>query len=214
MGDESLMKKSLIIFDFDGTIADTLLVAVQIINELGTEFDLPRVSKHEFVTFKNKSVSELMRLSGLSWLQLPLFIKRVREGFKRHLEEVRPIQGMPEILHTLQARGYRMGILTSNTQEGVTAFLSGYDIELFEFIHAPDSIFGKGKMLREILRTSGLKEEQVIMIGDEARDVEAAHKAGVEAIAVTWGFNAEQLLLEHEPERLVHQPEELLALFP
>ena len=208
------MKKSLLIFDFDGTIADTLVVAVKILNELACDFNLPQVSKEQFVDLKNKSVPELIKISGMSWLQLPLFIKRARDRFKKHLNLVNPIVGMPEILLALNQRGYRMGIVTSNTREGVQAFLKKHQMPLrfFEFIQAPDSLFGKGKVLREIVKQNNLNVDEVVMIGDEVRDLEAAQKAGVDSIAVTWGFNSEQLLQSHKPDYLVRDPKDLYEL--
>lgn len=203
----------MLIFDFDGTIADTLPVAVQIVNALGGEFGFRSVQEEEFLELKHKSIKELLALSGLSWLQLPLFVKRARDLFKEHLLEVHPILGMPEILHTLHRRGYRMGILTSNTPEGVQHFLQTNEVHLFEFIHAPDSIFGKSKVIRKIMKNSRLTPAEIVMIGDEVRDMEAAQKAGVASVGVTWGFNSAQLLKTTRPDHVIEEPAELLSLF-
>lgn len=208
------MHKSLLIFDFDGTIADTLRVAIKIINELGDEFGFRQVSQSEFAELKSKSIPELMRLSGLSWVQLPLFIKRARNRFKLHLKLVPPIQHMPEIIATLHHRGYRMGIVTSNTQEGVERFLQAHHLQHFEFIYAPDSLFGKAKVIKRILKHYQLRQTEAIMIGDELRDMEAAHKAGIDGLAVTWGFNSEALLTSNKQALIVRDPQELLSLFP
>ncbi|RMG26003.1 MAG: HAD family hydrolase [Bacteroidetes bacterium] len=208
------MHKSLLIFDFDGTIADTLRVAIQIVNELGDEFGFRKLNQREFTELKGKSVPELMRLSGLSWVQLPVFIKRARDRFKAYLRQVPPIPHMPEILDTLHKRGYRMGIVTSNTREGVQRFLQTHQLQHFEFIYAPDSLFGKARVLKRILKQHQLAHTEVIMIGDEIRDLEAAGKAGIDALAVTWGFNSEDLLSSGKCAHLVRTPQELLQLFP
>ncbi|MEM7371624.1 MAG: HAD-IA family hydrolase [Bacteroidota bacterium] len=206
------MRKSLLIFDFDGTIADTLVVAEQVLNETGREFGLPRISRQQLMEFKHKSIPELLKLSGLSWIQLPSFVKKLRSRFKSHAKQVNPIQGMPEILSTLKTRGYRMEILTSNAQEVVQCFLQDHDLSVFEFVHAPDSIFGKSKALKNILKRRKLSASQVVMIGDELRDVEAAQKVGMESIAVTWGFNSEQLLRKGGANHIVTKPDHLLQL--
>lgn len=208
------MNKSLIIFDFDGTIADTLRVGLSIINDLGEEFGFRRLNQNEFIELKGKSVPELLKLSGLSWLQLPIFISRARQRFKSYLKQVTPIKGMPEILQILHQRGYRMGILTSNTQEGVNHFLQNHHLQLFEFIHASDSLFGKAAVIKKILNQYQLTNQEVIMIGDEVRDMTAADKAGIDGIAVTWGFNDEKLLTTNKHAKLVRLPRELLPLFP
>jgi phosphoglycolate phosphatase len=207
------MKKSLLIFDFDGTIADTLMVALQILNELGADYGLPHVDRDQFVELKQKTVTELMQLSGLSWFQLPGFVRKARASFRAHLSEVHPVAGIPETLRDLQAQDFRMGILTSNTKEGVDAFLQQHDLQLFEFIHAPDSLFGKAKVIRKILSHEALRPDDVVMIGDELRDIEAAQKAGIDSVAVTWGFNTETLLQSATPSHVAHQPTDLLHLF-
>ena len=207
------MKKELIIFDFDGTIANTMAVAVDIINSLGIEFGFPQVDEDELRLLRDKTIPELMKISGLSWLQLPLFVKRVRDKFRESLDEVEPISQMPEVIRALHEQGFQLGILTSNTEEGVQAFLKNYELELFEFIRAPDSIFGKSKSLKDIRKTYKLKRKDIVMIGDEGRDIEAAQKAKMDAVAVSWGFNSRQLLETHQPDLIVDKPEELLNLF-
>ncbi len=208
------MQKKLLVFDFDGTIANTLAIAVEVVNRLSDEFGFPKVSEEEFMELKHKRIGELLRLSGLSWLQVPMLVKRARDYFKHNMERVNPINKIPDILPSLQERGYVMGILTSNTQDAVKDFLALHDLEYFQFIHAPDSIFGKSKVLREIMKTYLLKPEEVVMIGDEIRDIMAAKKAKVDSIAVTWGFNSIQRLEEVNPQHIIHDPEQLLYLFP
>lgn len=208
------MQKKLLVFDFDGTIANTLAIAVEVVNKLGEEFGFPHVSEEEFMELKHKRIGELLRLSGLSWIQVPLLVKRARDYFKINMARVDPIHKMPEVLPSLHDRGYMMGILTSNTQEAVRTFINHHELNYFEFIHAPDSIFGKSKVLREVLKTYYLKPEEVVMIGDEIRDISAAKKAKVDAVAVTWGFNSIQRLEEVEPAHIIHDPNELLELFP
>ena len=207
------MEKNLLIFDFDGTIADTLEVAVDIVNEMSREFHFPSVTKEEFVYYRGKSIPELMRLSGLSWIQLPVLVKRTRDHFKQRIGDVLPVDEMPQILRALQEKGYRLGILTSNTKENVQAFLQLHELEVFEFIHAPNSIFGKARRLRELQKSLKLAPGEMVMIGDEIRDTQAAHKAKVDSVAVTWGFNSEELLLAHSPTCLLREPKELLTLF-
>lgn len=206
------MKKSLLIFDFDGTIADTLSIAVHIVNDLAEEFNLPEVSKDQFIELKSKRIKELLKISGISWLQLPKFIKRARTRFKKHLDLVKPIQGMPEAIKTLHKEGYKMGILTSNTQEGVEEFLSKNELNYFDFIQSSDSLFGKARYLNTILKKSKLQAKDVVMIGDEIRDVEAAQQVGIDSVAVSWGFNSEELLETQKPNHLLGTPKQLLEL--
>ncbi|MDX2282910.1 MAG: HAD-IA family hydrolase [Bacteroidia bacterium] len=206
------MKKSLLIFDFDGTIADTPAVALTIYNELSGGFGLPQTDHDSLMDLKDKRISELMRMTGMSWFKLPQFIRQARKAFTKHLHQVSPIEGMPETLHSLRERGYRMGILTSNSRSNVEAFLNRNDLAVFEFVKAPSSLWGKARAIRRLLRAERLERSEVVMIGDELRDIEAANKARVDAIGVTWGFNTGELLAQGQPARIVHTPADLLAL--
>jgi phosphoglycolate phosphatase len=58
----------------------------------------------------------------------------------------------------------------------------------------------------------GLDRNHVLYIGDETRDIEAAHKAGVRVAAVTWGYNNAEMLKRFSPDYLVSRPHELLSL--
>ena len=206
------MTKQLLVFDFDGTIADTLLVAVDIVNELSAEFGFPQISPDEFVTLKHMAPGELMKLSGLSWMQLPLLIKRTHKLFKKHFKHVPPIEGMPEVLRTLHQQGFRMGVLTSNSKENVEEFLREHRMEYFEFVKSPKSLFGKAKALGKICEKSRLFPGSMVMIGDEIRDLDAAQEAGIDSIGVGWGFNSEESLAKAGATATVTEPADLLKL--
>ncbi|MEO0896085.1 MAG: HAD-IA family hydrolase [Bacteroidota bacterium] len=208
------MNKKLLVFDFDGTIADTLSIALIIINEIGEDYGWPTLDKEQFFEYKKKSTKELMDIVGLKYRQLPRIVRRSRRGFKKHMNKVNPITGMPEVLEELKKRGYRMGILTSNTRKNVEKFLAIHGLDHFEFIYAPNSLFGKAPVLKKILRRYHMKAEDVIMIGDEHRDLDAANQAGVDGLGVLWGFHTEEQLGEGTPVNMLEKPKQFLDLFP
>ena len=205
------MKKELLIFDFDGTIANTLLIALEILNEIGSEFSIPHIEEHQLVGLKSKSARELIKMSGLSWWQIPRFLHQARLRFKAHLHKIPPIEGMPEVIESFRTQGCRVGILTSNSEEGVRNYIRTYQLGEFEFVISPRTIFGKAREIKKILKHNHLSTEQVAMIGDEVRDMVAARKAGVDGIAVVWGFNSPEILQNSNPSLIVHSPAELKA---
>ncbi|MFK7925070.1 MAG: HAD-IA family hydrolase [Bacteroidia bacterium] len=204
------MKKQLLIFDFDGTIANTWQVAGRILEDVRETYTLPPVDMDRLAELRGKSIKELLKISGLSWWQLPRFLNHARKLFKVYIDEVPPIKGMPEAIRDLQSRGFKMGILTSNSEDSVRIFLEKNNLEGFDFVLAPENLFGKAGVIKRILKYSKLKGGSVIMIGDEVRDINAATKAGIDSLAVSWGFNSEELLMSGSPTHLVHSPEEML----
>ena len=105
-----------------------------------------------------------------------------------------------------------MGILTSTSEENVRKFLKKNKLELFDFIYSGSSIFGKHKVMKSLLKKQKLKRKEVIYVGDETRDIEAAKKAKVKIISVTWGFNTKQILKKQKPDFLIDKPKELMKI--
>lgn len=204
------MTPRLIVFDFDGTIANTLPKIVAIVNRLANEFGYESLDEEKILTFKGLSSREIVRQSQVSMLTLPFLLRRVKQELTPEISTIEPIQGIEIALKTLKSQGYRLGILTSNLQDNVTAFLANNNLQdIFEFIYSDASIFGKHRKIRRLLRLHRLDPAEFVYVGDESRDIEAAKKSGVWAIAVGWGFNAPELLLQHHPDRLVTHPEAL-----
>ncbi|MDP5171888.1 MAG: HAD-IA family hydrolase [Bacteroidia bacterium] len=201
--------KQLYVFDFDGTIADSVPAALRIINDLGAEYRLPKVDPQIIAELKHKSIKELLHMSGLTWVQIPGFLRKARLGFRKMIDDVKPIEGMPALIHHLVESNARLGILTSNREDNVRDFLQKHDLEQFDFVECSTSLFGKANKLRRIKRMTGIPFQSMAMIGDEVRDVEAAKKVGVTSVAVTWGFNSPELLQTSHPDHLVSSTEGL-----
>ena len=83
---------------------------------------------------------------------------------------------------------------------------------LFQFIHSEANYFGKTRLLKKIINQYKLDKSRVFYIGDETRDIEAAKQSGLHSIAVTWGFNSEKILSQHEPDFIARKPEDLLTI--
>jgi phosphoglycolate phosphatase-like HAD superfamily hydrolase len=94
----------------------------------------------------------------------------------------------------------------------VEKFLQINQLNVFEFVCSEKNIFNKASKLNHLLKKNKLDPQNVFYIGDETRDMEAAKEVGVKTVAVTWGFNSEKALLERQPDYLIRQPRDLVAL--
>ncbi|TAF06973.1 MAG: HAD family hydrolase [Nostocales cyanobacterium] len=207
------MTQKVIIFDFDGTIADTVDALVTIANRLAVEFGYIQISPNELTLLRNLTAREIIKYSGVSLLRIPFLVKKVKGELKNKIKELEPISGVTEALIALNNQGYRLGMITSNSQENVSEFLKCHDLDyLFEFIHSGVTIFGKTTIINNVLRQRQIKAQSVIYVGDETRDIEAAKKANIQVIAVTWGFNSSEALAKQNPDFLIHHPSELLDI--
>jgi len=205
------MTQKVIVFDFDGTIADTVDALVGIANRLATEFGYRQITPDQLAYLRNLTSREIIKYSGVSLLKIPFLLKKVKSELKDKIHEFQPIPGIQEALTELRNQDYRLGIITSNSKENVTAFLKNHDLDnLFDFIYSGVTIFGKTTIINNVLKQKQLKTQSVIYVGDETRDIEASKKANIKVIAVTWGFNSPEALSKQNPDFLIHHPRELL----
>ncbi|MDZ7962238.1 MAG: HAD-IA family hydrolase [Aulosira sp. DedQUE10] len=207
------MKQKVIIFDFDGTIADTVDALVSIANRLALEFGYVQITQQELALLKNLTSREIIKYSGISVFKIPFLVKKVKGELKNKIHEFKPIPGIKEALIELKSQGYNLGIITSNSKDNVTEFLNINQLNnLFDFIYSGVTIFGKKTIINNVLKQKQLKPHEVIYVGDETRDIEASKKANIQVIAVTWGFNSPEVLAKQNPDFLIHHPSELLTV--
>jgi len=205
------MTTKVILFDFDGTIADTYQAIANITNQLSTEFGYKALSEEELLLIKNISSREIVKLSEISVFKLPFLVKRVRSELSKEIAELNLIADIKEILTELKDRGHILGIVTSNNKENVDIFLAKNQLDrLFRYIYSGTAIFGKHRVLNQVIKEHKLAKSNVIYVGDETRDIRSARKSKIPVIAVSWGFNAAEILSQHQPDYLVDRPSELL----
>jgi phosphoglycolate phosphatase len=201
-----------VIFDFDGTIANTLEAGIIIINSLADEYGYKKVSKEDYMRLRDMQPRAILKEVGISWWKLPVIAARVRAALSSQMASVKAYPGMPEALVALKKQGKNLGILTTGSKENVLKFLQNNpSLNLFDFLHAESNLFGKGRTLKRLFGTYHLEPKETIYIGDEVRDVEAAKKAGVKAGAVTWGVNSKLALETAQPDFIVDEPGRLVA---
>lgn len=202
-----------IIFDFDGTIADSFEMVLTISNRLAAEFGYLPALPEDIKRLKALSSREILRQAKVPFFRLPFLLRRLRFELNREICKLSPIPGIKEALQELKQQGHLLGIVTSNSVENVAEFLKAQGMEdLFDFIGSGLTLFGKGKVIQRIIKQQQLDPLTVIYVGDETRDIEAARKIQIQAIAVTWGFNSSEALLEQKPDFLISHPRELVEV--
>jgi phosphoglycolate phosphatase len=205
------MTVKVIIFDFDGTIADTHDALVEITNRLAGEFGYKPVGQAELEILKTLSSREIIKRSQIAAIKIPFLLRRVKTELGKEIRDLKPVTGMETALFCLKEQGYQLGIVTSNQKDNVCAFLENNNLQsLFDFIYSGASLFGKHKVLEKILRQYNLQPDEVIYVGDETRDINAAKTSRVKAVAVGWGFNSPSILAQHQPDCLIYRPQELV----
>jgi len=201
-----------IIFDFDGTLADTIDILLSITNRLSAEFGFKSATKEELAQLSNLNSWQILQYSGISIFKFPLLIRRLKAELHSELPHIQLFPGIKEVLLELKKRGFQLGIITSNSRENVWTSLETNGLQgIFTFIYS-GSTFGKHKVINKWLRRENINPEQVVYVGDEIRDIDAAKKTGIKVIAVGWGFNSPQALAAQNPNFLIERPQELIEI--
>lgn len=199
-----------LLFDFDGTLADSLSAIVTITNRLAPEFGYRPTPLEEVDALKGLTARQLIRYSGIPLLKIPALLRRVRAELRQQTAHIPPCAGMPAVIRQLHAHQHQLGVVTSNTPEAVRAFLAVQGLEhCFFSIDGGGTLFRKGKLINQCLDRYQLSPQQTVYVGDEVRDVDAARFAGVCPVSVTWGFNNREALVAAQPDWVIDMPEML-----
>lgn len=201
------------IFDFDGTLADTLPALLAIANDLAPEFGLDPMDEAEFQRWRGLTTQEILQEGRVSLWKLPRLIRRVRREQHRIMPEMEMVPGMRAALLQLKARGESLGLATSNGSENIRMFLGNNNLEnIFDFTKCDISLFGKARVLRRLIQQQGIDPAAAFYVGDEVRDMQAAQQVGLRSVGVSWGFNTAEALRSVRADFVLTDPTSLLYL--
>lgn len=206
------MKKKALVFDFDGTIADSLEVVFGIANEMADKFGYKKVKKEELQRLRDKTMRELLKEFGISYKDLLVISKEAKKLFNEKIEEVVPRKGLHSAFAELKKKGFVLAIVTSNSKHNAKVFLKSNELEVFDFVYSEKSLFGKDKKIKKFLLDSGVDKEDAVYVGDEVRDIEAARKVGMKSASVCWGLNSKEVLKKKGTDFIIEEPKDLLTV--
>lgn len=201
-----------LIFDFDGTIADTLDAIVRITNRIAPEYGYSPTTPEKLRYYQSLSTQEMLKQSEIPLFRLPFLLRRVRREMGTELETVPIASELAPTLRELVERGHHLTIMSSNSRNNIEKFLIRYELrDVFDSIQAGVGLLSKGRVLKRIVQRGSLDFSQVIYVGDETRDVDASHQIGILVAAVTWGFSSREALAKQKPGFLIDHPRQLIG---
>lgn len=204
------MKKT-VIFDFDGTLANSLATAVVIYNQMAPGFKCKTITEVDVQELRSMKAHEVFSHLNIGFIKLPILLARGKRKMK--IKDIKPFDGIIETVKELLNQNHTLGILTSNSKKNIEEFLKLNDLEgCFEFVYTSRKLFAKSIMLFKIMAEHKLKAEDVFYVCDETRDIEASRRLHIPAISVTWGYNTKEALARLNPDFLIDEPKELLRV--
>jgi phosphoglycolate phosphatase-like HAD superfamily hydrolase len=206
-----------VIFDFDGTLADTLPYTFKKIIVIAKKLKIRKIDdlkeKQVIEAIRKYSYGELLKKFEISWLKYPLIIweiKKAQMELGKDIEKIKPFKGIDILLKKIRQNNLKILILSSNIKSNIERFIDkeGWQ-NLIDGIYVGGNLLGKDKDMIKLLKKEKLKKEEVIYVADEARDVAACKKVGVKMIGVDWGLHDKRLLKESGADLIVDKPEEI-----
>lgn len=204
------MNAKTIIFDFDGTIADSFeFVTDFLVSQAGKA----KLNDKELQMLKSVTMRSMAQKIGNPWWRLVFLLFAGQRAMARHIDEIQPSAGIIPVIMTLHEQGYALYVVSSNKSRTIRRFLKAHEIDAyFTTVRGSVGLRGKTHALKKLIHERGLDSKTCIYVGDESSDVSAAKKVGLSVLAVTWGFMNKEALESSEPAALVEKPEDILAL--
>ncbi len=201
-----------VIFDFDGTLADTREVLHNVYHKIAEKHGYKILSSEELETLKGLSVKERIRKLGMPLHKVPSLLKEGREMCGKYMDTCPAYPGIPELLSQLKEKGFFLGIVSSNSEKNIKTFLNAHGLDMVDNIATTSGLLGKHRIIARLLNNNGINKEEAVYVGDELRDINSCTKLPVRIIAVAWGYDGGSVLKEAEPDYLVNHPEEILGI--
>jgi len=201
----------LILFDYDGVIADTLADMIQFAQEACNELAVQHVViPSNLQNLEIMSFATFGRACEVPESLVGEFVRLCTGKFAAKKTPPAIFNGLPDVIRRLSSNNI-LSIVTGNTVANVNAFLSYHGLQnCFRAVYGVDMPGSKVENILKLKEQFEVKEEAAFFVGDSLSDIRAAREANVKSIAVSWGHQHLDLLIRDKPDVIVHSPVELL----
>jgi len=194
------MKYTLVIFDFDGTLADSFEWFLGVVDELAKKHKFKQFVRAELDELRGAAAPEVLARLGVARWRLPAIGRHLQALAKRDAEKIGLFAGVDRLLATLEENDVRVAIVSSSAEDNIRRILGPENTARIQHFDCGASLFGKRTKLRRMLRRCDVAPAKALYVGDEVRDLEAAKAEGIPFGAVGWGFNHLHALTDLSPE--------------
>jgi phosphoglycolate phosphatase len=203
-------KYQLVMFDFDGTLADSFPWLVSVMHKISDKYKLKALDSEQMEALRGADGRQMMAKMGVPFWKVPQMASYARQLAGQDVDQIPMFAGVSEMLATLARQGATLAMVSSNAVENIQRVLGPENTALISFFECGTSLSGKDAHIKRVLQQSGISAQQAILIGDEVRDLEAARKAGVASGAVSWGYNRPEVLAAQSPTVLFTSMQDLI----
>jgi len=194
------MRYCLVIFDLDGTLADSFPWFLRHANDIADKFGFRRMSEDDIEPLRCAGSREIVKRLEVPFWKLPMIARHMRRLKAAHIGDIPLFAGTGTMLKQLKDGGLRLALVSTDIEANARRQLGAANAAHFSDFACGGSLLGKAAHFRRVVRRAGVDPAHVIAIGDEVRDIEAARDAGIACAAVSWGYAAAQKLRALGPD--------------
>jgi len=213
--------KSLLIFDLDGTLLDTVADLAASTNYALSLCGFPTHNAGAYKFFVGNGINKLFERALPEGEKTPENIFQVRQHFLEYYgvhnsDLTTPYPGISDLLFRLQNAGVKLAVASNKYQKGTRQLILHFFPEI-NFV----AVFGQREdvpakpdptIVFDILTVAKVEKDKVLYIGDSGVDMQTAQNSGVESVAVTWGFRPRSEMEMFSPNYIVDNPSEILRI--
>jgi len=200
----------IIIFDYDGTIIDSLDTFMELfLTACQNEKNCPISTPTEFLDLFQGNMFEKMMQRGMTKESILRVVYQVRDGLYAHHSTLSTFPGIKKAIEDLSKK-HKLYIITSNDTNVVKDFLHIKKLEFFIDIYGSDKGASKVDKIQHI--NQQIQHGEVFYVGDTVGDIIEGKQAGVTTIGVTWGWHSDYQLKQSAPNYIVNTPQELVDI--
>ena len=206
-----MRERNLLLFDFDGVLADSLDLYAEAVARCLLRIGTPIVKNREdYLALFEGNFYESMAAKGVDLAAFAGAAKEILPGLD--YDAMKPFDGLIPVLEALRKENLLV-VISSNGFRTISRMLDlfGFD-RFFEGILGSDFLFSKKEKIAHALAKDGIDRRRTFYIGDTTGDILEAREAGVRTVAVTWGWHSREKLVAARPDFLVDRPEDLLQM--
>ena len=201
-----------ILFDFDGTLADSRAVFIKTFNQLADRFGFHKIGEHNLDQLHQLSMMERFRYLKVPLYKIPFLTKEFLSRYGAEITSVSLMPGMKHALESIRELGLQIGIVSSNSVHTIKGFVDANGLPVIPDIYCSGRLFGKDRLFRKFLKDKKLASAEVLYVCDELRDILSCKKVGIRPVWVSWGFEKQEALGTIDNLKIAHNTGELLDI--